>query len=155
MPQRITIVATYPVEPVTTPGARDVGAPNAVPIAEPAAAPAAVEASPTETPDARIRRLLQRYEDAYRRRDVRTAIALWPSVDQEALTRAFASLDRQDVHFEQLRHRVHRRGGGCAVCVGTVLLCPASARRREGDRITWTFDLARSGRTAHRGLSAR
>ena len=76
---------------------------------------------------------------------MRTAAALWPSLDQDALARAFAGLDRQDVHFD--RCDIDASGArGSAVCVGTVRYVPSvgGATEKE-DRITWTFDLARSG----------
>ena len=108
-----------------------------------AAAPPVAAASYTR--DAGIRQLLQRYEDAYDHRDVRTAATLWPSLDQRALTRAFASLDRQDVSFDRCDIDASDERGS-AVCVGTVRYVPTVGRgvEKEG-RITWTFDLARSG----------
>jgi hypothetical protein len=98
-----------------------------------------------DTPDAGIRSLLQRYEEAYDRRDVSAAAALWPSVDETALARTFAALDRQDVHFERCDINASEARGS-AVCVGTVryLASAEGAVEKEG-RITWTFDLARSG----------
>jgi hypothetical protein len=97
------------------------------------------------SPDDSIRTLLQRYEDAYDQRDVRTAAALWPSLDQRALARAFAGLDRQDVEFDRC-HIEASDAKGSAVCVGTVRYVPSVGRAVErADRITWTFDLARSG----------
>ena len=73
------------------------------------------------------------------------AAALWPSVDETALARAFAALDRQDVHFERCDISASE-ARGAAVCVGTVRYLPnvEGAVEKEG-RITWTFDLARSG----------
>jgi hypothetical protein len=176
VPQRITIVATYPAEPVTAPGAPEANVANAgvaapppaAPIAEaipetipetiaaPAAEPAAAESTPAETPDAGIRSLLQRYEDAYDRRDVKAAAALWPSLDQDALTLAFASLDRQDVHFDHCDIDA-TEARGTAVCVGTVRSVPSVGQPVEKEeRITWTFALARPGEDWRiDGLSAR
>jgi hypothetical protein len=102
-------------------------------------------AAPRYTPDASIRQLLQRYEDAYDHRDVQTAATLWPSLDQRALTRAFASLDRQDVSFDRCDIDASEERGS-AVCVGTVRYVPSVGRGTEKEgRITWTFDLTRSG----------
>jgi hypothetical protein len=115
-------------------------------VAETVAAPAAPPTAPwSARADEDIRELLRRYEAAYDRRDVATAATLWPSLDQRALSRAFASLDRQDVSFE--RCDIDASGGrGSAVCVGTVRYVPRVGRgvEKEG-RITWTFDLTRSG----------
>jgi hypothetical protein len=95
--------------------------------------------------DAGIRQLLQRYEDAYDHRDVQTAATLWPSLDQRALTRAFASLDRQDVSFDRCDIDASEARGS-AVCVGTVRYVRSVGRSVEKEgRITWTFDLTRSG----------
>jgi hypothetical protein len=115
-------------------------------VADAVPAPAAAPTAPwSARADADIRDLLQRYEAAYDRRDVATAAALWPTLDQRALSRAFASLDRQDVSFEHCRIDASERRGS-AVCVGTVRYVPRVGRgvEKEG-RITWTFDLARSG----------
>lgn len=96
-------------------------------------------------PAAVIRGLLTRYEDAYDRRDVESAAALWPSLDRRALTRASASLDRQDVDFERCTIDVEGLRA-LAVCVGTVRYVPRVGNGGEkSGRITWTFDLARSG----------
>ena len=111
------------------------GAPG-LPVPSPVAAVA---------PSAMIRGVLARYEDAYDRRDVETATALWPSLDRRALTRAFASLDRQDVDFDRCDIDVDGRRGS-AVCVGSVRYVPSVGRGVEkSDRITWRFDLLRSG----------
>ncbi|MEO5820994.1 MAG: hypothetical protein ABIT71_10835 [Vicinamibacteraceae bacterium] len=104
--------------------------------------PSAVVAT---APTSLIRDVLHRYEDAYDRQDVGTAATLWPSLDRRALTRAFASLDRQDVDFERCDIDV-AGARGTAVCVGTVRYVPSVGRGTErASRITWTFDLARSG----------
>lgn len=183
-PPKITIIATYPVDPVdaahgiappaveapapspdTAPSSRPQDALEALdapavpaagvsPIAElalstlpapaPVAAPAPLAAA-AYTPASGIRSVLQRYEEAYDQRDVRTAATLWPSLDQRALTRAFASLDRQDVNFDRCDIDASEERGS-AVCVGTVRYVPRVGRSVEKEgRITWTFDLARSG----------
>jgi hypothetical protein len=110
-----------------------------------APAPAVSPATSVYRPHADIRTLLQRYEQAYDHRDVQTAATLWPSLDQRALTRAFASLDRQDVSFDRCDIDASEERGS-AVCVGTVRYVPSVGRgvEKEG-RITWTFDLTRSG----------
>ncbi len=114
-------------------------APSTMPAA------AAVSGDASRSSDDSIRSLLQRYEAAYDQRDVRTAAALWPSLDQRALARAFAALDRQDVEFDRC-HIEASDAKGSAVCVGTVRYVPSVGRAVErADRITWTFDLARSG----------
>ena len=76
---------------------------------------------------------------------MRAAAALWPTVDEGALTRAFAGLDRQDVHFNRCDIDASEARGS-AVCVGSVRYVPSVGRAvAQEDAITWTFDLARSG----------
>ena len=171
-PPRLKIVATYPVEmlPVdraastvssagagaTVAGPGGVDAPG-IPVAPaalhhtlagvtPIDAPGAgVAAGDVTTPENAIRSLLVRYEDAYDRRDVAAAAALWPSLDRPALARAFAGLAGQDVDFDRCDIDATAVRGS-AVCVGTVRYRPSVGNGAErSDRITWTFDLARSG----------
>jgi hypothetical protein len=114
--------------------------------ADAVAAPAAPPMAPwSARADDDIRELLRRYEAAYDRRDVATAATLWPSLDQRALSHAFASLDRQDVSFEHCD--IDASGPrGSAVCVGTLRYVPRVGRGVErAGRITWTFDLTHSG----------
>lgn len=113
-----------------------------------ATVPAATVPVPTAVvavaPAELIRGVLRRYEDAYDRGDVATAASLWPSLDRRALTRAFASLARQDVEFERCDIDV-AAARGSAVCVGTLTYVPSVGRGVEkANRVTWTFDLARS-----------
>jgi hypothetical protein len=124
------------------------GAAAAVPLPSPVAT--------TLAPSAVIEGVLRGYEDAYDRRDVDAAALLWPSLDRRALTRAFASLDRQDVEFERCDIAVDGARGS-AVCLGTLRYVPTvgSGGERTG-RITWTFDLARTGEAWRiAGLRAR
>ena len=100
---------------------------------------------PRGSPDAAIRSLLERYEEAYDGRDVRAAVERWPTVDQGALTRAFAATVRQNVHFDR-RDIDASEARGSAVCVGTVrYVARIASGVEQEDRINWTFDLARSG----------
>jgi hypothetical protein len=168
-PPRLKIVATYPVDPAapgaTPANARATAAPPRVaeapgiPVAPTAAHdalaavasvaaphPPAVRAAPAEaTPEAGIRSVLQRYEDAYDRLDVAAAAALWPSLDRAALRRRFDSLASQDVSLDRCEIAA-AAARGSAVCVGTLRYRPSVGNRVERtDRITWTFDLARTG----------
>ena len=76
---------------------------------------------------------------------MRAAVELWPTVDQGALTRAFAGHVRQNVHFNRCDIDASEARGS-AVCVGTVRYLPSvRGAIEQEDPITWTFDLARSG----------
>ena len=106
---------------------------------------AGVAAGDATTPEEGIRSLLQRLEDAYDRRDVAAAATLWPSLDRPALTRAFDGLANQDVDFDRCDIDA-TAARGSAVCIGTVRYRPNVGNGAErSERITWTFDLARSG----------
>jgi hypothetical protein len=108
-------------------------------------APVGDSAGAGPTPEDGIRGLLKRYEDAYDRRDVAAAAALWPSLNRPALTRAFDGLAGQDVDFDRCDIDA-TAARGSAVCVGTVRYRPnVGSGAEHADRITWTFDLARSG----------
>ena len=151
-PPPITIVATYPVEPSPSSDAHASRRPVPIVAGPIALDPVATNpglangASPgTDTPDASIRSLLRRYVEAYDHRDVETAAALWPTLDRDALTRAFAGLDRQDLHFDRCDIDA-AESRGSAVCVGTMRYIPSVGPAIEKeDPISWTFDLARSG----------
>jgi hypothetical protein len=150
------LVATAPPGlPVAPAAGADALAGMAV-VDAPAAVTPPVALTGGRSSDDSIRTLLQRYEDAYDQRDVRTAAALWPSLDQRALARAFAGLDRQDVEFDRCDIEASEAKGS-AICVGTVRYVPSVGRSVEkADRITWTFDLARSGEHWHiDGLTAQ
>ena len=62
----------------------------------------------------------------------RTAAALWPTLDRGALTRAFAGLDRQDVHFDRCDSTPPRRAAppsASARCATSPASGPPSRRK--------------------------
>jgi hypothetical protein len=86
--------------------------PSMPPVAPPARAAAgtlvtAALATAVAADEAAIETALRQYEDAYERLDAKAAVAVWPTVDQRALSRAFAGLASQDLVFR-----------GCEVVVG-------------------------------------
>jgi hypothetical protein len=99
--------------------------------------------APSDT--AAIRRALQMYEDAYEHLDAHAAAAVWPSLDEPALTRAFEGLKAQRLQFDRCNFTV---GFGSATAI-----CSGAARfvRRVGkpdpliERRHWTFHLKRTG----------
>jgi hypothetical protein len=92
---------------------------------------------------AAIERTLRQYKDAYERLDAKAASAVWPTVDQRALTRAFAGLASQSLDFRGCEVLV-RAGASTATasCSGM-----AAYVRKVGDtRVRleprqWTFTL--------------
>ena len=49
-----------------------------------------------------IQRALGQYRNAYQRLDAEAARAVWPSVDVRALSRAFDSLESQQLEFDDV-----------------------------------------------------
>ena len=93
--------------------------------------------------EAAIETTLRQYEEAYERLDAKAAVAVWPTVDQRALSRAFAGLASQSLDFRGCEVVV-RAGASTATasCSGT-----AEYVRKVGDtrvRVEprqWTFTL--------------
>lgn len=97
--------------PITEPlGARGAVPPPSVPATPPAtpapsptpavATAAAAVTVPTDDSRTRVASVLQQYTRAYGQLDARAVRAIWPSVDERALAKAFASLSSQSVSFE-------------------------------------------------------
>jgi hypothetical protein len=111
----------------------------------PLAAPPAVAAAGAlvAADQAAIERALRQYKDAYEHLDAKAASAVWPTVDQRALSRAFAGLASQSLDFRGCEV-VLRAGASKATasCSGT-----AEYVRKVGDarvRVEprqWTFTL--------------
>jgi hypothetical protein len=119
-------------------------APSLPPAAPPAVAPAGgLAAAMVAADEAAIETTLRRYEDAYERLDAKAAVAVWPSVDQRALSRAFAGLASQTLNFRGCEVIVRADAStATASCSGT-----AEYVRKVGDarvRVEprqWTFTL--------------
>lgn len=92
-----------------------------------------------------ILEVVRAYTRAYERLDVRAAQAVWPSLDQRGLTRAFQQLDGQEIRFTSCG--VSFTGPGAnARCLGNATYVPKVGGRvmHLTDR-EWTFDLAKAG----------
>jgi hypothetical protein len=102
-------------------------------------------AEPPRDESADVRAILARYERAYTQLDPSLARAVWPSVDERALARAFGGLSSQSVSLG--RCDVALQGATArATCAGTATWTPkvgGGGSRTEARR--WRFDLARSG----------
>jgi hypothetical protein len=148
------------LEPSSFPAAETTPAPPAPPPA-PAPTPAPVRA-PTPAPDsgsltasapsvtgavsepradhAAIRRTLARYEAAYTDLDASAARAVWPTVDQRALTRAFDGLATQRIALNECDVRV-TGGTARATCSGAVTWTAKVGGRQGSEARRWAFDL--------------
>jgi hypothetical protein len=108
-----------------------------------AAAAGGVAAAIVAADEAAIKTTLREYEEAYERLDAKAAKTVWPTVDQRALSHAFAGLTSQSLNL-----------GGCDVVVRAgastaTASCSGTAEyvRKVGDarvRVEprqWTFTL--------------
>lgn len=134
-------------EPITGLGETTIGmaaSPRSLPTL-----PAAVSATSDE-PSVRpgpldetagVREILARYMYAYADLDARAVAAVWPTVNQAALDRAFAALETQNISFSKCEVTVSG-GTARAVCAGTAAWTPkVGGRRSREDERTWTFAL--------------
>jgi hypothetical protein len=125
--------------------------PDSPPVANAGAEEAARAVLPPTTTTAtvvndeqEIRILLDAYRQSYVRLDAVSTARLWPGVDTAALSRAFSTIARQQVEFEQcalsvLGDRATARCEGSLEYVRRV--GNGTARSRE---LSWAFELDRS-----------
>jgi hypothetical protein len=96
---------------------------------------------PSET--GAIQTLLTQYRSAFRDLDAGAARAIWPSVDAKALSKAFESLERQDLIFNSCQIAVNDVRA-VASCNGTARYVPRIGNRdRHAERRTWEFKLSK------------
>ncbi|MGH9372703.1 MAG: hypothetical protein ACRD15_14345 [Vicinamibacterales bacterium] len=161
---------TEPVPPVLKPAAIDAGGtlpeiPDVAPLPPvvlsrdmrpdaAAARPLLPPASPRATPadaigdlkkqEQVVLQIVRDYTRAYERMDVRAAKALWPSLDDRALQRAFEQLDAQQLRFPSCGVSITGQGAN-ARCKGDATYRPKVGTRvlRLTERV-WTFNLSRS-----------
>ena len=117
------------------------------PSAAPAAAPAAaIVPPPNET--LRVRSVLDQYARAYGRLDVSAVRAVWPSVDDRALARAFSDLSSQTVSFDQCVIHIDQQSGGSnakASCRGKASYVGKVGSQQRTESRTVRFELKRDG----------
>ncbi len=118
--------------------------PMSAPVAAPTVRPRAAEAVPAADPRTAVRAVLARYEAAFSGLDVGAARAVWPSVDDRALSRAFDGLSAQRIALERCDVTV-AGSTARAACSGTAEWTPkvGGGQRRQSRR--WAFDLADAG----------
>jgi hypothetical protein len=92
-----------------------------------------------------IESVLQQYRRAYDSLDARSAHAVWPTVDQTALERAFGGLRSQSLTFDECSVRVDGVVA-TATCRGSAEYVPkvGSSEAQVEPRV-WTFTLRKAG----------
>lgn len=108
---------------------------------------AATLSSRLDTPqdDVLVKQVLQRYRSAYEELDAQSAQAVWPAVNQAALTRAFDGLESQALTFDACDVRL-RGEAATATCHGSARYVPKVGSRdpRVESRV-WHFTLHKAG----------
>jgi len=92
---------------------------------------------------AAVRAALTRYETGYSRLDVAAVHAVWPSLDQHALSRAFDGLASQRVSLGSCSVNVNGNAAR-ADCSGTAAWTPKIGGGERTASRKWTFDLSES-----------
>lgn len=115
------------------------------------AMPSSGRAQTTEAPSQEdvVRGLITQYQQAMEKLDVQALRAVWPRVDQRALTRAFAQLERQQIDFAQCWISLAGERA-TANCTGNVEFVPkvgSGTPRSEGR--DWEFAFARADERWH------
>jgi hypothetical protein len=92
-----------------------------------------------------VRAALAKYASGYTDLDAAAVKAVWPSVDQAGLRRAFSALDTQQVTFDRCDVQI-TGSTGRATCAGTAMWRPkiGGGSAREQNR-TWNFVLKNAG----------
>ena len=92
----------------------------------------------------RVRGVLQRYALAYERLDAKAAKAVWPNVDERALSRAFEGLQSQHIKFDRCDLTV-KGVDARATCQGSATYIPKIGSKDPHTlRRQWAFALNRA-----------
>src|SRR5262249_25666569 len=128
-----------PAAPATLPASA------AVPAAVPASVAPAPPVLPSPNDDALVKQALLRYRNAYEDLDARSARAVWPAVDEEALARALGALASQTLTFDPCYVVLHGQQAD-ATCRGTARYVPKiGSREPHVEPRTWNFMLKKDG----------
>jgi hypothetical protein len=105
--------------------------------------PAAVVTTPADT--TRVEEVLRRYARAYDSLDASAARAVWPSVNEKALARAFQDLSSQTVQFDNCDINI-RGAVANASCSGEAsYVVKVGSREPRTEPRLWRFELRRDG----------
>jgi hypothetical protein len=108
-------------------------------------ASAPVAAAPPVDEEASIVQVLRHYERAVARKDPLGAKAVWPSLDDRALARAFNDLQSHSLALQDCRVTVDSVEAR-ATCQGVATYLPKVGRRKPiSASHEWTFNLAKAG----------
>ena len=132
-----------PPLPRTPPPAHVEVAPSVTVAPTPATVPSETSVVRSDTDD--VRAVLDRYQTAFSHLDASKAKAIWPSVDEKALGRAFGQLERQEVVLQGCDVMVAGQRAAAA-CRGQSSYVPRvgnKAARVEARR--WAFTLRKIG----------
>jgi len=109
-----------------------------------AAEPVITTAPPINRDEREIRSLLDAYRDSYDRRDVVSTARLWPGVNTAALSRAFGTIAKQQIDFEQCAFDVIGQRA-TARCSGSLQYVRRVGNSSPQSRLlSWDFELDRS-----------
>jgi hypothetical protein len=114
----------------------------------PSAAPAAAAIVPPPNESLRVRSVLDQYARAFGRLDVSAVRAVYPSVDQRGLTRAFSDLSSQTVSFDRCDIDIDPQSGGSnakAACYGKASFVGKVGSQQRTESRTVRFELKRDG----------
>jgi hypothetical protein len=147
-PSAVSALYAAPIDsppplPTTPPLAYAEGVPSAAVTPLPAVAPPEPTVVTSDT-DA-VRAVLDRYQSAFSHLDASKAKAIWPSVDEKALGRAFGQLERQEIVLDGCDVKVTDQRA-VALCRGQASYVPRvgnKAARVEPRQ--WAFTLRKNG----------
>jgi len=90
--------------------------------------------------------VLKEYSRAYGQMDVRATKAVYPTVDDRSLRRAFDDLKEQQVRFASCGVAISSSGAGASAwCTGDATYRPKIGSRMHLPNREWTFTLEREG----------
>jgi hypothetical protein len=92
-----------------------------------------------------IENVLGRYRNAFNELDAGAALAVWPTVNERNLARAFERLENQDVSFESCDIEIAAVLAKAA-CSGSARYVPkVGSRTPKEEARRWTFSLRKAG----------
>jgi hypothetical protein len=155
LPQSVGTIANRPAVPAAFAPSPSTGAPPAVnatsPTVEPSTPLAAISApvltvEPSNGSRLLVNQTLERYRVAYDDLDARSAQAVWPSVNQAALARAFEALESQTLSFDACDIQVQTKETATATCRGAAQYIPKIGNRDpHTESRVWSFSLRKEG----------